>query len=202
VDTVEDPRSRALAEKIEEFRQNLERHSAAPDELLDELNSAFAAPQADRSLLSEHDSALFDSVGVDTNPSPSTQRTQLVTAYATTLAGSISVDELAERAGITAGRLRQRLNQDRTLWGFKIGGRRQWRVPAWELDGDDPLEGIALVAKQIPSDMHPVAVERMMTLPNPDLVVDDEAVSVRDWLLGGHDPTKAAEAIGDPAAHA
>jgi hypothetical protein len=47
--------------------------------------------------------------------------------------------------------------------------------------------------------MHPLAVARWFATPDPDLSVDDVALSPRDWLLAGGDPeavAKIAAALG------
>lgn len=113
------------------------------------------------------------------------------------LRSSLGVAEVAEVANVTRARIRQRLNADRSLWGFKDGSA--WRIPAWQLDGTGVLSGVDKVAAVIPTAMNPVSVARMLTLPNPDLVLDGNRVSVIDWLRAGGDPDRAAHSIGSPA---
>lgn len=181
------------------LNERVGRHGADGDEILALVSSIFAAPIPDPTSLPPGDADLLDSIGAVTDMVPGTGRQQLAASYSSVVAASYSVETLAARIGVGASRIRQRLNSDRTLWGFKVGPRQQWQIPDWHLVGDTLLPGVEVIAPVIPSDIHPVAAAAMVTTTNPDLVIDGSVVSVRDWLLAGNDPAVAAAAIGDPA---
>jgi len=150
-------------------------------------------------LLSDSDIEVLTEIGVGAPDNSSTQRNKLARSFAALVSTSFTVEHLAEVIGVSPSRIRQRLNHDRTIWGFKTGPRHQWRIPAWEVLDGRLLAGLEPLAKAIPLDMHPVAVERLVHTPNPDLVIDNEPVSVRDWLPAGNDAATPAAFVGDPA---
>jgi hypothetical protein len=41
-------------------------------------------------------------------------------------------------------------------------------------------------------DLHPIAVQNWFTSPNMDLLIRDEQVSPRQWLLSGRNPDDVA----------
>jgi hypothetical protein len=184
--------------RVAAFGERLALYSSNHDEMLDALSAAFDGPRPDASLLSDTEAALLDEVGVGAPGDSSLQRQAFAGSFAALVATSVTVDQLANAIAVTASRIRQRLNHDRTLWGFKTGPRHQWRIPAWEILDGQLLPGIEELAKAIPTGLHPVAVDRLVHTPNPDLDIDGEPASALDWLAAGNDPTAAAAAIGDP----
>ncbi len=68
-----------------------------------------------------------------------------------------------------------------------------------ELVGDTSLSALPhleLVLSRIPVGMHPVAVHNLLTLPNPNLTVDDEPASIARFLsatAGSADDLAAVE---------
>jgi hypothetical protein len=114
----------------------------------------------------------------------------LAAAYATLVATSLSVPEAARRLGVDPSRVRQRLTE-RSLFGFKQRG--EWRLPAFQFDSAGTLPGLEVVAAGLDSGLHPVAVEQWFSLPCPDLEIDEQAVSPRDWLRAGGSPEMVAE---------
>jgi excisionase family DNA binding protein len=105
------------------------------------------------------------------------------------LAGSLTVEETAARLGVTPGRIRQML-ADRSLVGIRDG--TGWRIPAYELDGDRPVRNLRTVLRAVPPAIHPVALFRWLTGPDPALGIEGQAVSPRDWLAAGGDPEPVA----------
>jgi hypothetical protein len=100
------------------------------------------------------------------------------------------VAELAQTMRVTPARVRQRA-LERTLYAVRVDD--EWRFPRWQLDQDGrPIPGIASVTAALPAGVHPVAVQRFMITPNPDLEIDDAIVSPLDWLRTGGDPGPVA----------
>jgi hypothetical protein len=111
--------------------------------------------------------------------------------YSAMVATGLTVAQAAERLGIDPSRVRHRL-ADRTLYGFKIGG--SWLLPAFQFEGHGLLPGLDVVMPHVPADLHPVGVLNWLTLPDPDLIADEdeEPVSPREWLAMGRDPNTVA----------
>ena len=105
---------------------------------------------------------------------------------------SLSAAEAADRLGVNASRIRQRLLRH-TLYGFKDGG--SWWVPEFQLTKRRVIPGLEKVIPVLRSTVSPVAVARWFVTPWEDLVVDEEretVVSPRTWLLEGRDPEPVA----------
>lgn len=115
---------------------------------------------------------------------------RFIASFATMVATSMTPTEVAELLGVDPSRIRQRLG-NRTLLGFKVG--MEWRIPRFQFDGNRLVPGVERVFPRIEPDMHPVGILRWFTLPDPDLEVDDVAVSPRDWLLSGGNPDAIAD---------
>jgi hypothetical protein len=107
--------------------------------------------------------------------------------YAALLATSLTVNRAAQTLELDPSRIRQLLAA-RKLYGFQIKG--VWSIPMFQFDGPRLLPGLEEVLPSLPRDLHPVAVYRWFTIPNPDLSPEDldRDLSPRDWLLAGYAP--------------
>jgi hypothetical protein len=114
--------------------------------------------------------------------------------FAHLLADSGSVRDVARRMGLTEGRVRQLLRA-REL--FALREEESWRVPWFQFDLHRPVRGLNRVIPELPPDMHPVAVYRLLTLPNSDLELEDRPVSPLTWLRSGADPAPIVELAAD-----
>jgi excisionase family DNA binding protein len=109
--------------------------------------------------------------------------------YASVLGDAVDVGEAARLLGVNDSRIRQRLGE-RSLYGIKDGGA--WRIPRFQFRGKRVVPSLPAVLPAMPAELHPVAVKRWLTTPNPDLPLgpDDEATSPLDWLASGGDPAQ------------
>ncbi len=114
--------------------------------------------------------------------------------YARLLADSGTVREVATRVGLTEGRVRQ-MRRAGDLFAVREG--EAWRVPWFQFDGDRPVRGLDRVIRELPPDIHPVAVFRLLTSPNPDLELRGRPVSPIAWLRSGADPSPIVELAAD-----
>jgi hypothetical protein len=110
---------------------------------------------------------------------------RFVATYASLLATSLTSADVAEVLGVDASPVRQRLGT-KTLYGVKteVG----WRAPRFQFHGDRLVPGVERVFPRVAPEAHPVAVYRWFTMSNPDLELQDQSLSPRDWLLSGGDP--------------
>lgn len=120
-------------------------------------------------------------------PSP---RERGAAQYTAMLATSYTVDDVARMLGVDRSRVRQRLGE-RSLYGVKLRGG--WRIPRFQFDGCRLIPGVERVIAAMPADMHPLEFQNWFTLPDPDLELDDAAVSPSDWLRSGGNPGNVAE---------
>lgn len=97
--------------------------------------------------------------------------------------------------GVAPSSIRRRLAADPPrLYGIRLGSG--WHVPTFQIDEDRLLPGLGEVIAQLDRELHPVAVYRWFTTPNPDLIPDPESdhfLSPRDWLRLGFAPGKVAQ---------
>jgi hypothetical protein len=107
------------------------------------------------------------------------------------VATSLSTEELGSRLGIDGSRVRHRA-RDGSLYSVRVG--RALRFPLWQFDDQlRTIPGLRTVLAALPKGLHPAEVEGWMTNPDPDLIIDEEIVSVRDWLLRGGDAGRVVE---------
>jgi excisionase family DNA binding protein len=121
-----------------------------------------------------------------------------IVAHAALLQTGLTTAQAAKRLGVTDARIRQRL-RDRTLLALREG--RAWKLPAFQFTARGELPGWAEVCPAVPTMASPVALERWMNLPHPDLRVgpSEERVSPRAWLQQGRAPRAVAELAGELA---
>jgi hypothetical protein len=107
------------------------------------------------------------------------------------VATSCSTEELAGRLGIDGSRVRHRA-RDGSLYSVRVG--RSLRFPRWQFDdGLRTLPGLSTVLAALPKGLHPAEVEGWVVNPNPNLVIDGDVVSARDWLLRGGEVGRVLE---------
>lgn len=94
---------------------------------------------------------------------------------------SLSVADAAERLGVTAARVRQRLSEG-TLWAFTSGRVRL--LPPAQFTATGAVPHLEQVMPLVSRDLHPLTVQALLTQPQPSLVVEDRPVSVVAWLTG------------------
>ena len=112
--------------------------------------------------------------------------------HARLLETGLTTGAAAERLGVTDARIRQRIDE-RTLLAMRRG--RSWRLPLFQFVGSGEVPGWAVVCRRLPREASPVAVERWMLLPHPDLVVGEgeERVAPLKWLHEGRPADRVAE---------
>ncbi len=101
---------------------------------------------------------------------------------------SLTVNDAAERAGVSTARIRQRLAA-RSLWAFKWGNRRLL-IPAQFTD-DGVVPDVEAIVTRIRGDAHPLEVQSLLTIPQPTLPIGEDPTSIIGWLLSG--PRSEAE---------
>jgi hypothetical protein len=107
------------------------------------------------------------------------------------VATSWSTEELAGHLGIDGSRVRHRA-RDGSLYSLRVG--RSLRFPRWQFDDElRTLPGLSMVLAALPKALHPAEVEGFLVNANPNLAIDDEVVSARDWLLRGGDVGRIVE---------
>jgi hypothetical protein len=99
--------------------------------------------------------------------------------------------EVASGLGVNDSRVRQR-RLARTLWAIDDGGTWVYPVVQFEqLSADGgasklkQVRGLDQVLPALPPDLHPTSVAGFLLTPQPDLRIDGQPKSVRDWLLSG-----------------
>jgi hypothetical protein len=182
------PRSRGRAPDVRNVGRWVE---AAVDGLTAEGSAPIATG------LSAAEAAMLDEVGFgegkEQKPS-ALERSRI--EYELMLRESLSVEDAAERLGVTASRLRQRLCSDeRSIFGIKDG--RAWRIPAFQFQRPGRLvRNIDKVLPHVRPDAHPLAVKTWFLTPHPDLALEEdvEPLAPRAWLAAGR-PVEAVAAL-------
>jgi len=143
--------------------------------------------------LSDHDAALYDAAGFTEDPlAPAAaaaereQRMRGLTATAKT------VEEAAGLLGVSTSRIRQRAAAG-SVWSIKVGNKLL--LPAVQFNGEEMVPNLDRILTMLPDGLHPLALERALTDPRADLMLDASPVSVIDWLTSGGDVKTALEVI-------
>ena len=151
------------------------------------------AAQDPASTFTEAEARLLAEGGLDL--SPGRQHEPDVTLRTATALAVIEIDsarvaEVAAALHVSPARIRQRA-LERTLYAIRVDD--EWRFPRWQFDdAGRPIPGIATVVAALSRGVHPVAVWRFLSEPNPDLEILGEPVSPLAWLRTGGDPAPVA----------
>ena len=120
--------------------------------------------------------------------------------YAALLASALTEVEAAGVLGVSESRVRQKIGEG-TLYTLRMDGARG--LPRFQFSGYGPagdamtvnglVPNIGTVLRELPEDVHPLALESWFMSPNPDLYLGDQSqeeipFSPRDWLLSGGSP--------------
>ncbi len=93
---------------------------------------------------------------------------------------SLTVNEVAERLGLSTARVRQRVAA-RTLWSFLWGDRRL--MPAAQFTAHGVVPHMDEVIARLRPDSHPLEVHKILTVPQPSLTrKNGNAQSIADYL--------------------
>ncbi|HEU0102580.1 MAG TPA: hypothetical protein VFR07_09700 [Mycobacteriales bacterium] len=180
---------RAIGERLE---MDPERTLAALASLAEHTPAQAEDPAG---ALSAHDEFVLRRAGSLREAMPALQdraSTRTALAAVRLLADALTVREAASRLGVTDSRVRQRLAA-RTLLGVEDSSA--WRLPQFQFDGSGLLHGLDAVLPAFPEDAHPLAVLRLLESPHPDLELDGEPVSPREWLRLGGRPEPVVELV-------
>ena len=166
---------------IQHFGVSAEQLSSALDTL------PAIRPQA--ASLSDDEAALYDEADFAVDEQAYARVTLEAAGHtARLISTAYSANEVAELLGVSDSRVRQRRG-DRTLWAIEDAGG--WVFPALQFENTDgrrrQIRHLDRVLPAIPTDMHPLAVARLLTTAQPDLVVDGQPVSPLQWLRDGGD---------------
>lgn len=132
--------------------------------------------------LSEHDAHVLEEVGFIGHPAAATAaRLDRDIRMAELVRGSLSIDDAADRLGVTPARIRQRLAAG-TLWAFDSGRIRL--LPPAQFTDTGEVPHLERVTPLLGKDLHPLTVQSLLTRPQPSLTVDGQPVSIVAWLTG------------------
>lgn len=180
--------------------QELARRLAGIEVVADEISRTRGGETGVPPALTAPEEGVLRSTGLDPRPLGSDEIHLLHRAtadYARLLDESYTVEQAAHLLDVNNSRIRQRLAATpRTLYGVKFG--RTWRIPRFQFHGRRLVPGVDTVVQRLPANLHPVAVYRWFTSPNPDLTRDDEEpISPLDWLRLGNSADVVAELAAD-----
>jgi hypothetical protein len=145
--------------------------------------------------LAEDAARLLDEAGLVENPDAFVAAgTEVAGEVARLAVTAFTADEVATGLGISASRVRQKRLAGE-LWAIPDG--QTWVFPILQFEtGDDggptrQVRGLDQVLKQLPADLHPVAVAGFLRTPQPDLF-HERPRTVIEWLRDGGEVDKAA----------
>jgi hypothetical protein len=113
-------------------------------------------------------------------------------AAATLLAEALTIRSAAARLHTTEDDIAGRVGR-RAL--YAVDGADGPRLPAFQFDGDHVVPGMERLLAVLPPGLHLVELYAWFTNPDPDLKLDKENLSPRDWLLSGGDIGQVARSV-------
>ena len=106
---------------------------------------------------------------------------------------NLTVEQAAERLGISASRVRHRIG-DGSIYAYPSTGRGvARRVPSWQFHDGAPIPHLASVLAELPDDYRPSEIRDFVANAQVDDPVRNAAVPVLQWLRDGGDPQPARE---------
>lgn len=153
--------------------------------------------------LTSDEASLLDAAGFTEDAGACAEIAADVTAHMAALyATAFTAAEVREGLGVSDSRVRQR-RLAHTLWAIDEGGA--WVYPAMQFKTDrrGRLTPIPHLDGVLPTllglGLHPTAVAGLLATPQPDLLIDGQPTSVRDWLSHGEpvEPVLALIEVGD-----
>lgn len=145
--------------------------------------------------LSEHDAGLFAEAGFVADPAAATAaRVDRDIRMQELVHSSLSIAEAADRLGVTAARIRQRLGEG-NLWAFSSGRNRL--LPPGQFTATGAVPHLEQVVPLLAKDLHPLTVEALLTRPQPSLTVEGRPVSIVQWLTGSAGSSEDIERVAD-----
>ena len=115
---------------------------------------------------------------------------EMTVQFAALIETSLSINEVSQRLGFSAGRIRQMV-AGRTLYSILLDNRRYVPIFQFAGRGQRLVPNIGKVNAALSPELHPVEVFEWYTTPNPDLILDDDTdrtISPLDWLNAGNPP--------------
>ncbi|MEZ5117709.1 MAG: hypothetical protein R2737_15725 [Candidatus Nanopelagicales bacterium] len=103
----------------------------------------------------------------------------------------LSVEDAGALLGVTAARVRQRIDSGELVAIRSKGG---YALPRWQFVADRVVPGLDRITAQA-AGLHPLELAGFMTNPNVDLAIDGTPVSPVDWLVSGGDPEPVADLV-------
>lgn len=144
--------------------------------------------------LTASEASLLDAAGLAEDRDAYAEIAADVTAHMGRLySTAYTAAQVASGLSVTDSRIRQR-RLDHTLWAINDGGT--WVYPAVQFELVDNGRGAPLSLKHVrgldrvlphllSKDLHPTAIAGFLLTPQPELRIDGQPRSVREWLLHG-----------------
>ena len=152
--------------------------------------------------LSQGDADLLDRAGFTEDPQAYAEVAADVIAHMGRLySTAYTAAEVARGLGVNDSRVRQR-RLAHTLWALDDGGT--WVYPVLQFEvvdrrGEDTLKQVRGLDQVLPrllaQNPHPTAVAGFLSTPQPELRIDGQPQTVRDWLLRGESVSPVLELV-------
>lgn len=109
---------------------------------------------------------------------------------------ALTAEELARKLKLSSSTIRHYKSAGR-LYSYERHGKLHF--PLWQFAADtgQALPGLSTVLAALPRDAHPQTIAGFFHTPQPDLVIDGEASSAKEWLESGGDPEPVVSIAND-----
>lgn len=128
----------------------------------------------------------LDAAGLTEDPGAAATTMTGTLAEVTAVTGTaLTAKEAGARIGLTDSRVRQLIRQ-RRLWAYTPGDGGARLLPAAQFTDSAVVPHLSRVLPAVPTDLHPVAFHRLLTVAQPDLRLDGAPVSLVDWVAASN----------------
>ena len=109
---------------------------------------------------------------------------------------ALTAEELARKLHLSSSTIRHYKSAGR-LYSYERHGKLHF--PLWQFAADtgQALPGLSVVLAALPRDAHPQTIAGFFQTPQPDLVIDGEASSAKQWMESGGDTEPVVSIAND-----
>lgn len=128
----------------------------------------------------------LDTAGLTDDPGAAAAAMTRTLADVTAVTGTaLTAKKAGARIGLTDSRVRQLVRQ-RKLWAYAPGDGGARLLPAAQFTDSAVVPHLSHVLPAVPTDLHPVAFHRLLTVAQPDLRLGGAPVSLVDWVAASN----------------
>ncbi len=114
-------------------------------------------------------------------------------------ASALSAGDVAQLLGLSASTVRH-YKASGKLYSYERRGRLHFPIWQFGKESRQVIPSLSAVLNVLPAHAHPQTISGFFLTPQPDLVIDGQPASAKEWLEAGGDASTVVEIAADLAA--